>query len=75
MYAIGDGYFATSKTKPTASDCDEMEYDWIEYSDQFFARDAGTVIWVANAETSDQYSGKTESSHSLKPTPDAWGNM
>ena len=43
IYAIGDAYYATSKTRPTA----DVGGVWVRHADQFFAERAGTVLWVA----------------------------
>lgn len=44
VYAIGDRYYAVSKTVPT----DAVGTPWRRHSDQFFAERAGTVLWVCD---------------------------
>jgi len=43
VYSVGEQYFAVSKTKPKHKD---VGGEWRVYSDQFFAKDNGTVVWV-----------------------------
>ena len=47
VYALGNRYFAVHKTKPKHSDVSNVE--WIEYKDQFGARDTDRKIWVCDA--------------------------
>jgi hypothetical protein len=44
IYAIGERYFAVSPAKPTWDGL-----DWREHPDQFWAKRAETVLWVADA--------------------------
>lgn len=45
IYAVGNTYYTTGKTKPT----DIPELNWEKAKDQFFAARAGTVLWFATA--------------------------
>lgn len=46
VYAIGDRYFAVSKTKPKHKD---VGGEWMKHTDQFWAEKNGTTIWVCGA--------------------------
>ncbi len=45
VYSIGEYYFAVSKTQPKHKDVGE---NWVEYKDQFGARNTDKKIWVCN---------------------------
>jgi hypothetical protein len=44
IYAIGEQYFAIGKRKPK----DVFNTSWEMFSDQFWAKQGNTVIWVSN---------------------------
>jgi len=46
IYGIGDRWFAVGKTAPTDL-VDRGAAAWVPHADQFFARRAGTVLWVS----------------------------
>jgi hypothetical protein len=47
VYAIGELYYCVSSTKPKAGR--DGSFNWVKYTDQFFAERANTVVWVADA--------------------------
>lgn len=46
IYAVGAQYFAVGKSAPK----DAVGKPWREHGDQFWAKQAGTVVWVCDAE-------------------------
>jgi hypothetical protein len=45
VYAVSDRYFTTGATEPKGL----LGRSWARHPDQFFAQQAGTVLWVADA--------------------------
>jgi hypothetical protein len=46
IYNLGGAeYFCVSKSKPT----DAMGGEWVKHTDQFWAQQKATTLWVANA--------------------------
>jgi len=41
VYVVGENYFTCCKKRPVDN------RDWTEFSDQFWAESAGTVLWVS----------------------------
>lgn len=41
VYALGEQYFAVSKTKPKH----DVAGEWLRHTDQFWAAKANTVLW------------------------------
>jgi hypothetical protein len=46
LFAVGDEYLATGANKPTPEEVDGLELNWQEHPDQFWAKEACTVLWV-----------------------------
>lgn len=44
VYAVGDKYYAVSKTKPKH----KVAGDWKEHGDQFFAGSSKTALWYCS---------------------------
>ena len=47
LYAIGEEYLCTGEEAPKPEEVDGMELDWHPHPDQFWARQADTVLWMS----------------------------
>ena len=72
LYAVGGHIYCVKPTEPTEAECDDMPYQWTEDSDQFWAKQSGTVVWQASTEASESergyYSGRQTLGDHWKPT-------
>ena len=52
IYAVGERYYCTGNRPPKPEGMQHLsDLAWTKHSDQFWAEKAGTVIWVAKADT------------------------